>query len=252
VVNVNSNIFTIGFAALSCVISGALLAASNLGLKDLQDLNVKIDKQRSVLMSAGLLGQSASPDEIASWFEGDTPAMKNYIIDTATGKKDDTLSVETFSKKSELYRSKGKELVFECVKKGSECLVLPIKGQGLWGPLWGYLALDANGNDVLGVVFYDHQETPGLGAEITADWWTVQFEKDAGKKLLSKVGDYGKDSFRGISVLKGKSVEDIPAADQPYYVDGISGATITSTGVTKVLTQDLLDIYAEFLSQRRS
>jgi Na+-transporting NADH:ubiquinone oxidoreductase subunit C len=247
VVNVNSNGFTIGFAAASCIISGVLLASANLGLKDLQDLNVKIDKQRSVLISAGLIDNSADKNEIASWFDNaeGAPAMSTYIIKVESGKKDESVAVTDFQKKPKLYPEH--QIVFESKKEGQECLILPIEAKGLWGKMKGYIALAGNGNDVLGICFYDHKETPGLGAEVTEAWWTDQFKKSENKSILKTVGDYSADSFVGIEVKKG----GLKSAG-PNEVDGISGATITTKGVSEVLTTALRETYAEFLKNRRS
>jgi Na+-transporting NADH:ubiquinone oxidoreductase subunit C len=250
VANVNSNSFTIGFAAVSCIISGAILAGASLGLKDLQQQNVKVDKQRSVLLSAGLIDETTKTPEIVSWFENKPEGsdISSYVIDTVTGKKDETLKVEEYLKKPDSFKTK--KIIYECKKPGSECLILPIKGQGLWGPLFGYIALSSNGEDVLGICFYDHKETPGLGAEITEPWFTQQFLKSEGKKLLKTAGDFSKESFVGMRLIKGTTVTK--DSDKPYVVDGISGATITSKGVSEVLTSYLRDQYAEFLAKRRT
>lgn len=246
-VNVNSNGFTIGFAALSCIISGILLASASLGLKDLQDFNVKVDKQRSVLFSAGLIDDSADKKEIASWFDATegTPAVTSYVIEIESGKKDDSVSLTDFKKKPKLYL--GHQIVFECKKEGQECLILPILADGLWGKMNGYIALAGNGNDVLGICFYNHKETPGLGAEVTETWWTDQFSKDENKSILKAAGDFSADSFVGINVKKGGL-----KSEGPHQVDGISGATITTKGVSEALTTTLRETYAEFLKNRRS
>lgn len=250
--NVNSNNFTIGFAIVSCVAASFLLSSASIGLKDLQDSNVKTDKQRSVLMAAGLIGNDATKQEIASWFEGGdgTPAITPKIIDQATGKAETDINIDAYIKKPAKFP--GKSLVYECKKPGSESIILPIVGQGLWGPLKGYLALANDGNSVLGICFYYHQETPGLGAEITESWYTEQFVKEAGKKILKTPGDYSKDSFVGISSLKSLKVSEIEEAKQPYHIDGISGATITSVGVTEVLTNTLYEQYSAYLKNRKS
>lgn len=250
--NVNSNGFTLVFAAFSCILAGALLAGASQGLKDLQDTNIQLDKQRSVLSSAGLIDETATAEDIGNWFSGENPLVKNYIIDTKTGRKDTTITTETFDKKPKSYRKQGKEMVFECTKQGQESLVLPITAKGLWGPMHGYLAVGKTGNDVLGLVFFDHKETPGLGGEVNAPYWKDQFTIKGGKKLLKTEGDFSADGFRGITVLKGKKVVDIPAEEQAYHVDGISGATITSNGVTEVLTESIFASYSKFLSLRRS
>lgn len=251
-VNVNSNNFTVVFAAISCVIASVLLSASNLGLKDLQDSNVKTDKQRSVLLAAGLVDSNAPAEEVQAWFEPSDgkAAIAPFIIDQSSGKIVTDIELSTYNKKPEKFP--GKSLVYECTKPGKESVILPIKGQGLWGPLYGYLALGKDGNSVLGICFYDHKETPGLGAEITEPWFMAQFQSDKGKKLLSKSGDYSKESFVGIKALKGIKVIDKPESEQSHLIDGISGATITSNGVSDVLTNTIYEQYSAYLKNRKS
>lgn len=250
--NVNGNNFTIVFAIISCVTASVLLSGANEGLKDLQESNVKTDKQRSVLLAAGLATATTPAEEISGWFtsESGAPAITPIVIDEATGKAATDVDVEKFSKKPEKF--KGKSMVYECSKPGMESIILPIVGQGLWGPLKGYIALGDDGNSVLGLCFYNHKETPGLGAEITEAWYMDQFSKESGKKILLKDGDYSKESFIGISSLKGVKVVDKPASEQPYLIDGISGATITSDGVTDVLTETIFEKYSAYLKNRKS
>ena len=115
-------------------------------------------------------------------------------------------------------------------KEGDTYYIIPMRGKGLWGPVWGYLALERDGNTVVGATFDHKSETPGLGAEITTPMFTDQFP---GKKI-SEAG-----MFKSISVVKaGTSAGD-------YAVDGISGGTITSNGVNDMLT-DCLAPYAEY------
>jgi len=107
---------------------------------------------------------------------------------------------------------------------------VPMRGKGLWGPVWGFMSLEADGNTVVGANFGHKSETPGLGAEITTPMFTDQFP---GKKI-SEAG-----MFQSISVVKkGTSSGD-------YAVDGISGGTITSNGVNDMLA-DCLAPYAEY------
>ena len=103
---------------------------------------------------------------------------------------------------------------------------MPISGKGLWSSLFGYFALDAdNYSTVKGITFYAHAETPGLGAEISKKWFQDNF---VNKEI------YEKNNLKSISVAKGKADEN-----SKYEVDGISGATITSNGVTTLLSRDL-------------
>lgn len=250
--NVNSNSFTIIFAVISCVTASILLSGANQGLKERQSINVKIDMQRSVLLAAGLVEPGAPAEAISVWFnsESGAPAIQPKIIDQATGATASDVNVDDFTKKPEKFE--GKSLVYECSKPGQESIILPIVGQGLWGPMKGYIALGADGNSVLGICFYDHKETPGLGAEITEKWYTDQFKSDSNKKLLKTPGDYSIESFVGLTSLKGITTADLPEEKRPYHIDGISGATITSVGVTDVLTKTLHKHYSAYLKNRKS
>ena len=122
------------------------------------------------------------------------------------------------------------------LENGSNAYVAPLRGKGLWGPIWGYLALDADASTIYGVDFGHDSETPGLGAEITHEPFRKQFE---GKHLFKN------DEFKSIAVVKkGKSVSE------KDYVDGISGGTITSQGVGAML-YDNVGEYKNFLENIR-
>lgn len=102
-------------------------------------------------------------------------------------------------------------------------LVLPISGKGLWGTLYGYLAVGADTNTIRGITYYNHKETPGLGGEVDNPVW---------KSLWPDRKIYDSDWNVAIKVIKGAA--DSPESD-PYHVNGLSGATITSRGVTNML-----------------
>jgi len=246
VVDVNKSGYTLIFATISCVICSVLLSGASVSLKDLQDKNKKIDKQRNVLMAANLATAETSAEEISTWFSKDDSGysdIKTVIIDTETGTINDSISLEAYTKKPKKFPESS--IVYECLRKGNECFILPITGVGLWGKLYGFLALKPDGDNVLGISFYKHQETPGLGAEITEDWFKSQF---SGKKLLQTAGDF--DSFRGVVVKKGIKVIDLPEKDQAYSVDGISGATITSVGVTGITTKYIKEKFIPYFKNK--
>jgi Na+-transporting NADH:ubiquinone oxidoreductase subunit C len=104
--------------------------------------------------------------------------------------------------------------------KGIETVILPVEGKGLWSTLYGFIALDPNGVDIKGLTFYKHAETPGLGGEVDNPKWKAQWK---GKKAF-KTGS----AIPALYVKKG-------TADDEYSVNGLSGATITSNGVTNLL-----------------
>jgi Na+-transporting NADH:ubiquinone oxidoreductase subunit C len=117
-------------------------------------------------------------------------------------------------------RQKVSKVYFIKGRKGDEIenIVLPIYGKGLWGTLWGYLALESDLETIQGINFYNHKETPGLGGEVDNPSWKRQWE---GKKLYDPQGEPAALVFKGSA-----------PAGNPYAVDGLSGATITSRGVT--------------------
>ena len=117
-------------------------------------------------------------------------------------------------------------------------IILPIRGYGLWGTLFGYISIENDFNTVAGLEFYSHKETPGLGAEVDNPKWKALWP---GKKIY-------KDDVVRLSVLKGQVPSD--ANDIMYKVDGLSGATLTSRGVTNMITYWFGDSgYSKLLSE---
>ena len=119
---------------------------------------------------------------------------------------------------------------------------IPVFGKGLWSTLYGYLALEADLETVKGMTFYAHKETPGLGAEIETAWFQNNF-KD--KKI------YDAGELRPIQVVKGLVEDRIAADDRDYYVDGISGATVTGRGVSNLL-ETKVALYEPFFRRVRA
>lgn len=122
--------------------------------------------------------------------------------------------------------------------------IIPVEGYGLWDMIYGYIALEPDLNTVKDIRFYKHQETPGLGGECSEPWFTNMFK---GKKILNSEGN-----FVSVAVAKGKAADLYAGSALPHYVDGISGGTITSKGITKFLKEDLglYNKYFELLRKR--
>ncbi|MDP6717263.1 MAG: NADH:ubiquinone reductase (Na(+)-transporting) subunit C, partial [Pirellulaceae bacterium] len=123
--------------------------------------------------------------------------------------------------------------IYRCTIENEVTYCVPIIGRGLWSKLYGYLSLESDLNTVKGITFYKHGETPGLGAEIEKSWFQDNF---LGKKINDQTG-----TFISIEVVKGKATDAYAGNEEKlsHAVDGISGATITSRGVTKMLHEDL-------------
>lgn len=196
----NGNLYTFLYAAILVTITAALLAFVSEVLKPRQTANQKEETRQSILRAVHLEGQP----------------YEQYIRDTCVGPQQLPLFICT-------------------PDDGIRKYIVPLSGKGLWGPLWGYMALDADGQTVYGAVF-DHQgETPGLGAEISKPEFSNPFR---GKSL------YRDGTFVSIAVLKQKG----SAGNNPHAVDGISGGTITSRGVENMI-RETLSLYLPLINQ---
>lgn len=229
-INKQSNVYTIVYITVMVVIVGAALAFTAMSLKDRQLENADADKMKQILQSVHIATERATVvDEFHRYITSSTVVNdKGEIID---GVEAFSVNVAQEAKKAAADRLLP---VYICtLPEGGKKYIIPLAGMGLWGPIWGYVALDADGSTVYGA-FFDHQgETPGLGAEITKPQFTDQFN---GKEMFKN------GTFLPVSVEK-KGQAPVDTRD---YVDGISGGTITSKGVSSML-DDCLRPYKAYL-----
>lgn len=229
-INKQSNVYTIVYITVLVVIVGAALAFTAMSLKDRQLENADADKMKQILQSVHVSTERATVvDDFHKYITRSLVVNSNGEV--IEGADAFTVNVAAESKKDEAERLLP---VYECtLPDAGKKYILPLAGMGLWGPIWGYVALDADRSTIYGA-FFDHQgETPGLGAEITKPQFTDQFD---GKQMF-KNGE-----FLPVSVVKKGQA---PAGNEDY-VDGISGGTITSKGVSSMLT-DCLTPYKAYL-----
>ena len=223
--NTNSNSYTIIYAAIMVVIVAFLLAFVSSSLKETQYKNVEQDTKRQILSAINVTDVKDAEAEFAKY------EVKDMLMNA-----DGTLAPYTdafqVSYKGEIAEKRFH--VFECKVDGATKYILPIYGAGLWGPIWGYVALNDDKDTVYGVYFSHAGETPGLGAEIATPKFQAQF---AGKKVTE-------NGAIGLTVAKNGKV-----TKPEYEVDGISGGTITSQGVDAML-KDCLKEYNPFLSNK--
>ena len=198
--NTNSNAYIIIYSAIMVLIVAFLLAFVSQTLKPMQDKNVALDTEKQILNSLNMRGLS----------DDDAHATYEKIV-----KYDEAQNVYVCT-----------------LENGDVKYVLPLKGQGMWGGISCFLAIDSDKNTVYGAYFNHESETAGLGAEIkdNADWQA----KFQGKKIFAD----GDDSKIALSVVK--------AVNNETTVDAVTGATVTSTAVSKML-QDQLAKYMDFL-----
>ena len=231
--------YIVGFAVAVCLVCALFVAGSAVGLKDRQDANILLDRQKKVLTVAGVMkdGERLTREEIASAFEsniqqkvinlktGDLqPEIDSASFDQQATAKDPETSYPAPENASKVRRLPNDALVFDVVQEGElKALILPIEGYGLWGTLYGYIALAPDARTIVGITFYSHKETPGLGGEVDNPRWKARWP---GRLAFD---DRGKPVIAVKKGLAGSVEKD------PYNVDGLSGATITSRGVTSLV-----------------
>lgn len=203
----NNNRYILFFSLIICIFTSVSLSWCYVALKEKREFNELIDKQKNILKAAGIIIKDKK--QISQIYNSSVTNIK----------------LNTNEKNNEL-------LIYKIINKEDNSIsyVYPIKGKGLWSTLEGYLAVYPDGDKVKGITFNKHGETPGLGAEIEKIWFTNNF---INKKL------YFNNQLIGIEVVKGKAKDNIQYKNKKdNMVDGISGATITGNGVTKMLKSE--------------
>ncbi|VAX35274.1 Na(+)-translocating NADH-quinone reductase subunit C [hydrothermal vent metagenome] len=233
----NSTAYTFMFALAICVICSFTLSLVSEGLRPKKELNMVLDVKKNILKAVSLqtpLDAKATPDQVLSAYE---EKIEELVIDkngnVVEGKKPNDLKGEVDLYALYVYKENGQPLAY----------CFPVEGKGLWSTLYGYFALEADAITVRGMTFYKHGETPGLGAEIDKDWFQDNYK---GKKIW----DVKNNQLRPVAVIKGKVATAVSAEQAPYYVDGISGATMTAKGVT-ALVDRWVNIYEPFFAKIR-
>jgi Na+-transporting NADH:ubiquinone oxidoreductase subunit C len=231
--------YNLAFAAAVCVACAIVVSTSAVALQDLQAANAALEKRRNVLVAAGLAAsdERPSPEEIDARFQ----AITAVVIDVASGEEVAGIDPALFDDRAAaanqdtsraaadnpagIARVAHHTVVYELRDAGGalELVILPISGMGLWSTLYGFVAFDADLQTIRGITYYQHGETPGLGGEVDNPRW---------KSLWNGRKAFGADGAPAIEVIKGLAG---PPADDPFRVDGLAGATMTSRGVTNML-----------------
>ena len=220
--NTNSNVYIIIYSVVMVVIVAVLLSLAALGLKPRQDENILNEKKTQIVKALGYDAATTSYDEVVA--EAALLDAEGTVVENDTQKVFDALQSVKDT------RDAGQFPIFKA-KDGS--VVVPLYGAGLWGPIWGYIALAPDMNTVKGIVL-DHQgETPGLGAEITTAKHQAMY---VGKTVFEG------EEFVGITLKKGGAAEGAM-----HEVDAITGGTKTSDGVSAMI-KDCLASYKPYFA----
>ena len=224
----NSNSYTFGFAILMVFVVGSLLALASQGLKARQEKNATDKKMMSILSAINIDATRENAKDL----------YNKYVIDSKIISGKD-LSADAFDvdiKKE--FRDKNIRVsdrnypLYICEKDGDKYYIIPVVGTGLWGPIWGFVALESDFKTIYGATFDHKSETPGLGAEIKYASYSDQY---TGETISDTTG-----SFQPIIVVKDGSGSGLNSK-----VDGITGGTITSKGVEEMTTRTL-EVYVNY------
>ena len=225
--DINKNSYTVFFASIMVIIVAAALAYAAIGLKPFQDSNIVLEKKQNILTSVGITIDRENAQAKYSEY------IKSEIVLNNKGEEVEGSAFDIDLSK-EMKKDVNTQLLplFISQIDGATSYIIPLRGKGLWGPIWGFIALKDDLTTVYGAVFDHKGETPGLGAEINQPFFQEPF---AGKTIFEGL------NFTSIKVVKvGYSKGDMHA------VDGISGGTITSDGVTDMLSERLSMYLAYF------
>ncbi len=231
--NTNNNGYTLIYATVMVVVVAIMLALVSGALKSTQDTNVKLDKKKQILSSLQINtdGQDAAKLYDKYIVKAFVVNLKGEILSDNKEEAFDIDVIKELAKKPEDRRLP----IYIADVDGKTKYIITLKGTGLWGPIWGYLSLNDDKNTVFGTYFSHSSETPGLGANITEEPFRNEF---IGKHILND-----KNEFVSIAVMKSGKI-----AKGQDQVDAISGGTITSKGVEKMLF-DCISQYEVFLQQ---
>ena len=232
----HSNRYTLLFVFIITVVLGTLLSVTKENLKLKQEDNLRADVNKTILRSLDFSEEEDNPWSNEKVEEIFNNSIVGLCVDSE-GNKIDNIVLEEIDIEKDIERL---PVYLKVIDDELQGVALPVAGKGLWSTLFGYIALAPDLDTVLGIQFYKHGETPGLGGEVEKEWFTNNF---VGKKIRNVEGE-----IIGIKVLKGK-VDD-SKEDAIHQVDGISGATVTSNGVTIFLKDDLKR-YEAYLNEIR-
>lgn len=251
----------LGVAAGVCLVCSIVVSTASVALRPAQEANRELDRKRNILVAAGMLEEGETRNAAGAGIEALFSEFEPRVVDLRTGEftdrepsefdqlaaardPDASRPLSDAEDTATISRIENHALVY-LRRDGSgaiDQLVLPIRGYGLWGTLYGYLVLEGDLRTVAGVGFYEHKETPGLGGEVENPAWKAQW---VGVKI------YDDEWQPRFEVTKAPAPEGSPLAQ--YEVDALSGATLTSRGVENLVNFWAGDLgYGPMIARLRS
>ncbi|PWH86488.1 NADH:ubiquinone reductase (Na(+)-transporting) subunit C [Brumimicrobium oceani] len=237
-VNKDANGYTFAFSIILVIVVGVILSSLSIGLGPLKKANVEVKKKMNILSALGV--ESTRKDGSEKY---DKYITESYVI-SHSGNLQENLPAEKQAFSLDVqkqFRDKTVKVtdrlypIFEAEKDGEKLFVLPVVGKGLWGPIWGFVALADDYETIVGTSFDHKGETPGLGAEISQSFFENRYN---GEKIASN------GTFTPISVVQNGS------GSESQKVDGITGGTITSKGVERMVNETM-EVYYKYFSKNK-
>ncbi|MGY5847183.1 Na(+)-translocating NADH-quinone reductase subunit C [Salegentibacter sp. HM20] len=231
----NSNGYTFMFAIIMVIVVASVLAFTATSLQPIQRENVRQEKMQSILATIGVETDRAGAEAL----------YDQYIVEELSLREDGSVDEEvdafTVDLAKELKRPVSEQIfpLYVADYEGEKYYIVPLRGNGLWNAIFGYISLKDDVNTIKGATFDHLGETPGLGAEITKEWFKESF---ADEKIFDESGN-----LIGVSVVKGNN--DSSNKDD-NRVDAISGATITGDGVSDMISERLKRYLPYFEQQK--
>jgi Na+-transporting NADH:ubiquinone oxidoreductase subunit C len=236
-----SNTYIFIFSTVMVVLVAALLSFVAEKLRPIQERNVEIEKKQDILRSVGRAQLAAEAEDKDTYIEQEyTEYITGSFVLDRNGSVKEGVDAFAVNLKAEQSRDPAEQSLPVYVytnPDSSKKYIFPLRGKGLWGPIWGYISLDDDFATIYGAVFAHSKETPGLGAEIDQSWFQAQFK---GLVIFDE-----QDNCVSVEVVKGGAPEGAPSA-----VDAISGGTITSKALERMMYDCLVNYEPYFKSKR--
>lgn len=237
-INKDANGYTFAFSIILVIVVGVILSSLSIGLGPLKKANVEVKKKMNILSALGV--ESTRKDGGEKY---DKYILDSYVIshdgvlqeNLPEEKQAFSLDVQKQFRDKKVKESDRLYPIFEAEKDGEKLFVLPVVGKGLWGPIWGFIALADDYETIVGTSFDHKGETPGLGAEISQSFFEKRYNGE-------KIAIDGK--FTPISVVQNGS------GSETQKVDGITGGTITSKGVERMVNETM-EVYYKYFSKNK-
>lgn len=228
-----SNTYIFVFSTVMVILVAAILSSAAMLLQPLQQKNIEIEQKRNILSSITIESTAADAESLYDQY-----ITESFVVDSKGDIKEgvDAFDVNMTDEVRKPDEEKSLPIFVGMLDDEKKEYVIPVRGAGLWGPIYGYVALNDDFTTIFGTNFGHDGETPGLGSEITTSWFQDRFK---GRKIFSEDG-----VFTSIDIVKGKS--DPASLNQ---VDGITGSTLTTNGLENMLKDCLKPYEAYFKNQ---